>query len=159
MLDSRHSLLDIENRESDIEERLMYYKKARLKTEMSFDLAFGSEAQARREALDRPRTFPALPLVLFVLLLSVGVAADSEKKDWPNKDSSLGINLAGVTYWSTEIVFVDLFKHSQTWKSQAPGKKYAQGGPLDLTENGWGRPLADNGQVADSVILRSINER
>ena len=47
----------------------------------------------------------------------------------PNENSALGINLAGVTYWSAEIVFVDLFKHSQTFKSQAPGKGYDQGGP------------------------------
>ncbi len=67
--------------------------------------------------------------------------------------SALGINLAGVTYWSSEIVFVDLFKHSQTFKSQAPGKSYGQGGPLDLTENGWVRSLAPGGQFADSIVL------
>ncbi len=70
-----------------------------------------------------------------------------------NDDSALGINLAGVTYWSSEIVFVDLFKHSQTFKSQAPGKSYGQGGPLDLTEDGWVRSLAPGGQFADSIVL------
>jgi hypothetical protein len=78
---------------------------------------------------------------------------------WPNEKSPLGINLAGVTYWSTEIVFVDLFKHSQPWKSQRPGKPYGQGGPLDLTEDGWVRSLADGGQSADSIILSPINGR
>ncbi len=71
----------------------------------------------------------------------------------PNDGASLGINLGGVTYWSSEIVFVDLFKHSQTFKSQAPGKSYGQGGPLDLTENGWVRSLAPGGQFADSIVL------
>jgi hypothetical protein len=71
----------------------------------------------------------------------------------PNDNSALGINLGGVTYWSSEIVFVDLFKHSQTFKSQAPGKSYGQGGPLDLTENGWVRSLAAGGQFADSIVL------
>lgn len=71
----------------------------------------------------------------------------------PNENASLGINLGGVTYWSSEIVFVDLFKHSQTFKSQAPGKGYAQGGPLDLTEDGYVRSLAGGGQFADSIIL------
>jgi len=71
----------------------------------------------------------------------------------PNDNSALGINLAGVTYWSAEIVFVDLFKHSQTFKSQAPGKGYAQGGPLDLTAEGWVRGLRDDGHFADSIIL------
>ena len=50
-----------------------------------------------------------------------------------NEQSALGINLAGVTYWSSEIVFVDLFRHSQTFKSQAPGKSYAQGGARSAT--------------------------
>ena len=71
----------------------------------------------------------------------------------PNDNSALGINLGGVTYWSSELVFVDLFKHSQTFKSQAPGKGYAQGGPLDLTPDGWVRSLAGNGQFADSIVL------
>ena len=103
--------------------------------------------------------FFVLQLILLVLLFSMGIATAGEKKDWPNKGSALGINLGGVTYWSTEIVFVDIFKHSQTWKSQAPGKKYAQGGPLDLTKDGWVRSLANHGQFADSIILSSINGR
>jgi len=71
----------------------------------------------------------------------------------PNENSALGINIGGVTYWSSEIVFVDLFRHSQTFKSQAPGKSYGQGGPLDLDEKGWVRSLRDGGHVADSIIL------
>jgi hypothetical protein len=58
-----------------------------------------------------------------------------------------------VTYWSSEIVFVDLFKHSQTFKSQASDANYGQGGPLDLTETGWVRSLGADGQFADSIIL------
>jgi hypothetical protein len=50
-------------------------------------------------------------------------------------------------------VFVDLFKHSQTFKSQAPGAGYAQGGPLDLTPEGWVHSLNGNGHFADSIIL------
>ncbi len=67
--------------------------------------------------------------------------------------ASLGINLSGVTYWSSEIVFVDLFKHAQTFKSQAPGKSYGQGGPLDLTPDGWVHSLTAGGQFADSIVL------
>ncbi|MBW8040341.1 MAG: hypothetical protein FVQ85_10110 [Planctomycetes bacterium] len=103
--------------------------------------------------------FLALPVLLIALFFYVGTGAAGEKAMKPNVDSALGINLGGVTYWSTEIVFVDLFKHSQTWKSQAPGKKYGQGGPLDLTKDGWVETLADNGQFADSIILSSINGR
>ena len=74
-----------------------------------------------------------------VLIAISYLACVTDATGAPNHDAALGINLGGVTYWSSEIVFVDLFKHSQTFKSQAPGKSYAQGGPLDLTENGWVR--------------------
>jgi hypothetical protein len=90
--------------------------------------------------------------LLCIALLAVGGLTGSVPAA-PNDNSSLGINLGGVTYWSSEIVFVDPFKHSQTFKSQAPGKGYAQGGPLDLTEDGYVRSLAGGGQFADSIVL------
>ncbi len=90
--------------------------------------------------------------LLCITLLAAGHAACAAGTA-PNDNASLGINLGGVTYWSSEIVFVDLFKHSQTFKSQAPGKDYAQGGPLDLTDDGYVRSLAAGGQFADSIVL------
>lgn len=84
-----------------------------------------------------------LPLAIFAVHLDAA----------SNENSAFGINLAGVTYWSAEIVFVDLFKHSQTFKSQTPGKGYAQGGPLDLTPEGWVQSLCGDGHFADSIIL------
>jgi hypothetical protein len=114
----------------------------------------------RMEMQRMPRRRFLTPLiVLLALLMSSGTGAAGENAGKPNEDSAFGINLGGVTYWSTEIVFVDLFKHSQTWKSQAPGKKYAQGGELALSKDGWVEALADNGQSADSIILSSINGR
>ena len=107
----------------------------------------------------RKHVYLTLLVITLALLMPVGTGTAGGKTGRPNENSALGINLGGVTYWSTEIVFVDIFKHSQTWKSQAPGKKYAQGGPLDLTKDGWVRSLADNGQFADSIILSSINGR
>ncbi len=86
-------------------------------------------------------------------------AATAQAGQRLNEKSAFGINLGGVTYWSTEIVFVDIFRHSQTWKSQAPGKRYGQAGPLDLTADGWVRSLAGGGQFADSIILSPINGR
>jgi hypothetical protein len=98
-------------------------------------------------------------LVLIALFVPVALTQAREKAHRSNKNSAFGINLGGATYWSTEIVFVDLFKHSQTWKSQARGERYGQGGPLAMTKDGWVRSLADNGQFADSIILSSINGR
>lgn len=97
--------------------------------------------------------------ILLALLAVTGVIQARQGQPSSNENSALGINLGGVTYYSTEIVFVDLFKHSQTWKSQAPGKSYGQGGPLDLTEDGWVRSLAQGGQFADSIVLSQINDR
>jgi len=97
--------------------------------------------------------------ITILLLALAGITGAGEEQPNPNDNSALGINLGGVTYYSTEIVFVDLFKHSQQFKSQAPGKSYGQGGPLELTEDGWVRSLADNGQFADSIVLSPINDR
>jgi hypothetical protein len=98
-----------------------------------------------------------LAKLLPIVFVMVFVAA--ARAEGPNEKSSVGINLGGVTYYSTEIVFVDIFKHSQPWKSQAPGKKYGEGGPLELTEDGWVKSLRGDGQFADSIILSSINNR
>ncbi len=88
-----------------------------------------------------------------VVLATFHLAGVAGGQEAPNAESALGINLGGVTYWSSEIVFVDLFKHAQTFKSQAPGKGYAQGGPLDLTDDGWVQSLRADGQFADSIVL------
>ena len=105
----------------------------------------------------RKKSFALIELLAVIAV--TGVVQARQEQPSSNENSALGINLNSVTYYSTEIVFVDLFKHSQTWKSQAPGKPYAQAGPLDLTEDGWVRSLADNGQFADSIILSPINGR
>lgn len=90
---------------------------------------------------------------LCIWIMALLAAGTASLRAAANDESALGINLAGVTYWSSEIVFVDLFRHSQTFKSQAPGKSYAQGGPLDLTDDGWVRSLRNDGQFADSIVL------
>ena len=97
-----------------------------------------------------------LKLACLMVISRVAPAADYPNPD-VHRGSPLAINLGGITYYTSEIVFVDLFKHSQTFKSQAPGKSYAQGGPLDLDPNGWVRALADGGQFADSIILSPIH--
>lgn len=98
-------------------------------------------------------------LLAAILILFVCACLSRAGQASPNENSALGINLGGISYYSTEIVFVDLFKHSQTWKSQAPGKGYGRGAPLVLTEDGWIKSLTGTGQFADSIILLSINGR
>jgi len=72
--------------------------------------------------------------------------------DQPNARSPLGINLAGVVSYSTELPFVDVFKTSHTWFSNAEGASWAQGGPLALTREGWVASLR-SGQYATTGLL------
>lgn len=81
---------------------------------------------------------------LLPLLLSAAVA--------PAADRPFGLNLAGVTDWSTELVFVDAFKTARPWVSQAEGKPWGQGGPLEVDGNGFVKRLAP-GQVAEALML------
>jgi hypothetical protein len=67
----------------------------------------------------------------------------------------MGMNLAGIADWSSEIIFVDAFKASRPWSSQKEGAAYGAGGPLDLDERGWPKRLA-NGQFAEALIFMDI---
>lgn len=114
---------------------------------------------ARYAPMQLMRALLALLFVLVALFRPAKAEETPKKAQNPNENSAVGINLSGISYYSTEIVFVDLFKHSQPWKSQVPGKPYGQGGPLDLTDDGWVQSLAGDGQFADSIILSSIADR
>ncbi|MBW4470703.1 MAG: hypothetical protein KME45_09895 [Stenomitos rutilans HA7619-LM2] len=70
----------------------------------------------------------------------------------PNASLTLGINLSGIASYSTELPFVDVFKTSHTWFSNAEGAGWAQGGPLALTPNGWVASLR-SGQYATTGLL------
>jgi hypothetical protein len=93
----------------------------------------------------------AVRLASLCLLMFIG----SSRLEAANPASPLGINLAGVADWSTEIVFVDLFKMSRPWISQAEGKPFGQGGKLDLDENGWIKSL-EPGQFAETLLCVDI---
>jgi len=55
--------------------------------------------------------------------------------------SGLGINLTGLKDWNREHPFVDPFRLARTWISQAEGKRFGQGPPLELDEHGWVKRL------------------
>lgn len=67
----------------------------------------------------------------------------------------LGINLAGVVDYSTEIVFVDAFQAARPWISQAEGRPFGQGGDLALDEHGNVKSLRP-GQFAESLLYVDI---
>ena len=58
-------------------------------------------------------------------------------------ESKLGLNLAGVCDWNTELPFVDVFLETRRWISQQEGKSWGEGPELELDERGWVRHLED----------------
>jgi hypothetical protein len=69
-----------------------------------------------------------------------------------NELSPLGINLAEISYWSTEWVFVDLFKRSMPWLPQRVSNwDWNTGEVLDLDSDGWVRSLNPD-QAAGALI-------
>lgn len=71
-----------------------------------------------------------------------------------NARSPLGINLSSWNDWSTEQPFIDLFKTSRAWITQAPGVwDTGEESSLDVNANGWVRSLPP----ADSSLrFRSV---
>ena len=72
------------------------------------------------------------------------VAKDLDETPTLQTDARLGINLASIKDWNTELPFVDMFKMSRTWVSQQKGKDWGAGPKLDLDENGWVKRLEEN---------------
>jgi hypothetical protein len=69
----------------------------------------------------------------------------------------MGINLAGVTDWSTEFPFADVFKTSRPWVSQKQGQPWGKGGELK-TEKGWVKELAP-AQFAEALMFVDMGNR
>jgi hypothetical protein len=64
----------------------------------------------------------------------------------------LGINLADVTYYTREWVFVDAMKQSRPWLPTRPGgNPWDTGEPLKLNEDGW--PILRDGQAAHTIMM------
>jgi len=69
----------------------------------------------------------------------------------------LGTNLDAITYWSSQVPFVDVMKSSSEWMS-GDVLNWGGGPPLDLDVNGWVRSLAP-GQVVRKLTLREFGGR
>lgn len=55
----------------------------------------------------------------------------------------MGVNLAGICDWNTEIPFVDVFLETRQWISQREGESWGKGPVLQLDDNGWVTKLED----------------
>jgi hypothetical protein len=62
----------------------------------------------------------------------------------------MGMNLAGIADWSSEIVFVDSFKVSRPWIEQREKSAFGKGGPIPM-KNGWPAKL-EPAQFAETLI-------
>ena len=60
------------------------------------------------------------------------------------KGPIMGINLAGVCDWNTELPFVDVFLETRQWISQRKGESWGKGPALDLDSNGWVKSLKND---------------
>lgn len=96
-------------------------------------------------------------LIISGLLAEPSVGQDNPAVQFIPK-APLGLNLTGVTDWSSEIVFVDVFKNARRWISQAKGKDWGQGGQLAVDEAGHVLSLAD-GQYAETVVWTGFEKR
>jgi len=54
-----------------------------------------------------------------------------------NANRLMGINLAGLADWNTELPFVDAFRLARQWISQRDGQPWGKGPALALDEHGW----------------------
>lgn len=59
----------------------------------------------------------------------------------PSANHILGINLAGLADWNTELPFADEFRLSRQWISQQAGQPWGKGPALQLDEHGWVKAL------------------
>jgi len=84
------------------------------------------------------------------LLLGVLFVCSADQTQATAK-APLGINLAGIADWSTELVFVDQFRTARRWISQAKGKPWGQGGPLEVDADGHVKSLRPE-QYAETIL-------
>lgn len=86
--------------------------------------------------------FPA-GLLLFFLFLPAPPLAFCQQ---------LGINLAGLHDWNSELPFVDLFRLSRSWVSQQSGKPWGKGPALELDKRGWVKRLPPGTWVETCIL-------
>jgi len=82
-------------------------------------------------------------LILFFLLMPAPPLAFCQQ---------LGINLAGLHDWNSELPFVDLFRLSRTWVSQQNGKPWGKGPAPELDERGWVKKLPPGTWVETCIL-------
>lgn len=85
------------------------------------------------------------------MLATAGAAGDGRAAAAEPARPRLGMNLAGLADWNTELPFVDVFRLSRRWISQRQGAGWGKGPPLELDEHGWVRRL-EAGCYAETLL-------
>ncbi len=89
-----------------------------------------------------------------ILLWGCVLQAREEKRGEGKKRVAIGINLNGISDWSTEFPFLDHFKSSRRWVTQREGSKQWDTGEYDslqLDERGWVKSLPKGTRVSTIV--------
>lgn len=79
----------------------------------------------------------------------------------PNNHSSIGTNLGGVSYWTTEWAFVDAMKSSSDWVSNyisgwfPTNSAWGSGPPINVRADGYPSFLSP-GQSVSKLLLRDV---
>ena len=87
-----------------------------------------------------------------VSTIGSGVARAQDATDAYRNRDKIGLNLAGVRDYSTEMAFADIFKTSRVWISQKDGEKWGKGPELKLRPDGYPATL-EPGARADTPML------
>lgn len=82
-----------------------------------------------------------IKLTAFTPFISVVSPASERLK---NNHPALGINLAGIADWNTELPFIDVFRCARPWISQRKGADWGAGPQLSLDKHGWVLSLEPN---------------
>jgi hypothetical protein len=95
-------------------------------------------------------------LAALALPLTTQAAAQQTPGGAPDR---LGVNLTDVLDYSTEWVFVDVFRHARPWVPQTTSwdSPWNTGAALATTPEGW--PLLASGQAAGTLMLYDIDGR
>lgn len=82
--------------------------------------------------------------LLFIGFTRIISAQESRGLTKLSSDPIMGINLAGICDWNTELPFVDVFLETRQWISQRDGEGWGKGPELEIDENGWVKRLEKN---------------
>ncbi|MFG0250031.1 MAG: hypothetical protein ACF8OB_14175, partial [Phycisphaeraceae bacterium JB051] len=94
----------------------------------------------------------ALVFSVLVLLCSPASLLHAQTQ---RSQAQIGINLAGIVDWNTELPLKDVFKMSRNWISQRQGQSWGKGPDLALDEQGYVTKLDDGCYV--ETPMRTID--